>query len=214
MNFNWDKYKTDKNDSGHSYCRAYDKFLLKNSSNYKKVLEIGVRKGSIELWLSYFPNAKIYGIDIKDPSYTNERFTFEVVDQLSEKSLTNFFEKHGYDFDVIIDDGPHISPAQIKTFNIAFPKMKNDSFYIVEDLDEKDDDNIKNYFGEKMDSEHTFLELSKLIYEKNEKIHQNKYLTNSKEIINSVKFMEIESGDKIKWSHHKIPSKIAFFIKG
>jgi len=215
--FNWNQYKTDKNDSGHSYCRAYDKFLLQNSKNVKKFLEIGTRPGSASLWLDYFPNATVYGIDIRPPNFHHSRFKFENVDQSNLKSLEDFFNKHGYDFDVIIDDGPHRAIEQIITFNLIFPKMKSDSVYIVEDLHCGDSTNeeITSYKEMKQDSEHTFLELARLLLDENNKneVHKNKYLTNSQNIIDSIQHVELEKADKIRWSAMNKPSDIAFFIR-
>jgi hypothetical protein len=215
-NFNWDLYQTDKTNSGHSYCRAYDKFLLNTAKNAKKILEIGTRPGSVKLWLDYFPNATVYGIDIKTPNFKHPRFKFEIVNQSNLKSLENFFDKHGYDFDVIIDDGPHRAIEQIITFNLAFPKMKSASVYVVEDLHCGDSTNeeITNYKEMKQDSEHTFLELTRLLLDEKAK-HQisNKYLTNSKIIVDSIHFAELEKADKIRWKAMNKPSDIAFFIR-
>ena len=211
--FNWNSYQTDKNDSGHSYCRAYDKFLLEKSKNVKKVLEIGTRPGSIKLWLDYFPNSVIYGIDIKNPNFHNPRFKFESVNQSSLKSLESFFDKNGYDYDIIIDDGPHTAMEQIITFNLVFPRMKSGSIYVVEDLHCGDftNEEASNYKRMKQDSEHTFLELTRLILEKN--TINNKYFSNSQSIVDSIEHVELEKADKIRWKNMNKPSEIAFFIR-
>ena len=108
LRFDWSRYPTDKADLflkvegqnqwvevGHGYGRAYDKHLFASRESVKKVLEIGTRPGSISLWLEYFPNAKIYGIDIIDPKVNHERFVYEGTDQSDRNQLTEFFKKHG-----------------------------------------------------------------------------------------------------------------------
>lgn len=214
--FNWNLYQTDKNDNDHSYCRAYDKFLLEKSKNVKKFLEIGTRPGSAQLWLDYFPNSTVHGIDIRTPNFNHPRFKFENVDQSNLKSLETFFDRHGYDFDVIIDDGPHRAIEQIITFNLVFPKMKSGSVYIVEDLHCGDSTNeeITSYVEMKQDSEHSFLELTRELLQEDRK-HQivNKYFTNSKIIVDAIQHAELEKADKIRWKAMNKPSDIAFFIR-
>lgn len=213
--FDWNKYSTDKNDGGHSYGRAYDKFLLSISKSAKKVLEIGTRSASANLWLDYFPNAEVHGMDIRNPGVFHDRFKFKIVNQSDLKSLESFFNDVGYDFDVIIDDGPHRAIEQITTFNLVFPKMKSGGIYIVEDLHVGDisNESAAGYKEMKQDSEHTFLELTKLLLNKSEDAYSNKYLTNGATVAESIQYAELEKGDRIRWSHMSSPSEVAFFIK-
>ena len=64
IKFKWDKYTslTDK-DSQHGYGEAYDKHFYDIRHSVTSILEVGQRVGSAKLWLEYFPNAKIYGMD-------------------------------------------------------------------------------------------------------------------------------------------------------
>ena len=61
--FDWNSYDTDK-EKGHGYGSIYDKYFKDIKYDVKNILEIGTRPGSIRLWLDYFPNANLYGIDI------------------------------------------------------------------------------------------------------------------------------------------------------
>ena len=57
------KYKTDKLILG--YIKKYEKYF--NSKQYEEItlVEVGVLEGkSLKMWRDYFPNGKIYGIDI------------------------------------------------------------------------------------------------------------------------------------------------------
>lgn len=213
--FKWNDYNTDKNDGGHSYCRAYDKFLSSKSEDARKVLEIGMRPGSANLWLDYFPKAVLYGVDIVNPNFSHERFVFRNVNQSNLKNLKDFFDEAGYDFDVIIDDGPHTAIEQITTFNLVFPKMKSGAIYIVEDLHVGDLENElpEGYAEMKQDSEHSFLELTKLLIDKNDAVYKNKYFTDASSVIDAIQHAELEKGDRIRWQHMRKPSDIAFFIR-
>ena len=136
IRFKWFKYQTDKSDVfiktenkqilvdvGHGYGRAYDKHLYSGRESVKKVLEIGTRPGSIMLWLDYFPNAKIYGIDLIDPNITHDRFSYSNVDQSNRAQLKKFFDENGNDFDIIIDDGIHAAYEQQVSLDIGFDNV-------------------------------------------------------------------------------------------
>lgn len=135
------KYKTDKVDKHHiyngmSYCDIYERYLSKNRLQVKKFVEIGIRNGcSLRMWKEYFPNAHIYGIDI-DPrckQFEEDRITCFIGDQNNEDFLLKIKEEIG-DYDVLLDDGSHITEHQIKTFNILYENCKEKGFYIIEDL--------------------------------------------------------------------------------
>ena len=49
-----------------SLFRVVWKFIIQKKFTAKNVLEVGIASGeSIKLWHDFFPNAKIYGLDIK-----------------------------------------------------------------------------------------------------------------------------------------------------
>ena len=57
------EYKADKFDLG--YIKHYESRFEPIRSNVTKVLEIGVETGkSHRMWLEYFPNATVYGLDV------------------------------------------------------------------------------------------------------------------------------------------------------
>lgn len=135
------KYKTDKVDTHHTYngmtyCDIYERYLSKNRLQVKKFVEIGIRDGcSLRMWKEYFPNAHIYGIDI-DPrckQFEEDRITCFIGDQNNEEFLLKIKEEIG-EYDVLLDDGSHITEHQIKTFNILYDGCKDNGFYIIEDL--------------------------------------------------------------------------------
>lgn len=129
---------TDKADQAHSfqgrtYLDVYAHYFEPIRQSAKRVLEIGVLYGhSLRLWRDFFPNATIYGADI-DPSraFKEERIVSMTADQSSDQSLSRLSELGP--FDVVIDDGSHITEHIIKAFSVLGQKIAPGGFYCVED---------------------------------------------------------------------------------
>jgi demethylmacrocin O-methyltransferase len=85
------------------------------------------------IWKSYFPNANIVGIDIQSYNFKIERITTFVGDQTDLKFLSGLLKKYR-NFDVIIDDGSHVSKDIIKSFTFLFDFLVDGGLYVVEDL--------------------------------------------------------------------------------
>jgi hypothetical protein len=141
------KYGSDKSSLGHNYCPFYEQHLPKDP---KRILEIGVKGGaSIGMWLEYFPNAEIHGLDlfseiarwevrqniirINGIEIPEERMYLHKGDQRDWQILE---ELRKYDFDIIIDDGSHNARDQMITFFGLF----NGKHYFIEDLHCNDDE--------------------------------------------------------------------------
>jgi ubiquinone/menaquinone biosynthesis C-methylase UbiE len=101
------------------------------------LLEIGVQNGdSLEIWKKYLPeNSRIYGVDI-DEKCGELKFSDNISFHLGNASDDDFMNRifKNIDFDVILNDGSHLSKEVIKTFINMFPKIKPGGIYIVEDL--------------------------------------------------------------------------------
>jgi hypothetical protein len=54
-------------------------------------------------------------------------------DQNDSEALTNLCDEYG-GFDIIIDDGSHISEHVVKSFQVLFPRLRPNGIYAVEDL--------------------------------------------------------------------------------
>lgn len=121
------KYGTDKALS-HKFTEDYHRVFEPVRFDVKSVLEIGVCKGrSIKMWLDYFPNAIVSGIDAMDvASYMpgHQRARFQQCAQ-SEYRASEVF-------DIIIDDGSHQMRDQQETFINLFQNWR--LFYVLEDL--------------------------------------------------------------------------------
>lgn len=121
---------------GHDYLEVYEKFFEPIRFEAERIFEIGVWRGdSLRLWAAYFPNARIFGIDIEDTSmYATERITTFVADQSDREQLRKFIEAHGGDFDVIIDDGGHSMKQQQVSFGYLFRFVRPGGYYVIEDV--------------------------------------------------------------------------------
>ncbi len=75
------------------YLRRYWLFFKDVRLDVKKVVEIGVASGaSLRMWAEFFPDAKIYGIDV-DPScrvHTQDRITVTVADSTNPNDMGRF----------------------------------------------------------------------------------------------------------------------------
>jgi cephalosporin hydroxylase len=72
-------------------------------------------------------------MDIRDKSFVDEdRITTFVADQSDPESLRAVAGKIG-ELDVIIDDGSHLSPHILVTFETLFPLLRDGGIYAVED---------------------------------------------------------------------------------
>jgi demethylmacrocin O-methyltransferase len=116
------------------FLKIYENYFSSLKNKKINILEIGVYEGkSLMIWKSYFPNANIVGIDIQSYNFQIERITTFVGDQADLKFLSSLLKKYR-NFDVIIDDGSHISKDIIKSFTFLFDFLVDGGIYIVEDL--------------------------------------------------------------------------------
>lgn len=131
----------------HDYLRHLDRLFEPFRENVIKLLEIGVGGGeSIRTWLEYFPNAKVFGVDLV--SNTNDyntpgkwisadvspRYTFACGDQSKSEFWQKFIGVYGGDWNVIIDDGSHIDQDIVSTFSALWPHVASGGIYEIEDL--------------------------------------------------------------------------------
>ncbi len=139
-----DRHGTDKGHGAglrHGYVRVYGGALARLRERPAKLLEIGLsiaRDGktcpSLAMWADWLPEADILGIDIQDFSgFGHARCRTRVVDQTDIVALRALAHEEG-PFDVVIDDGAHLSDAQQVSFFALFPALKPGGLYFIEDL--------------------------------------------------------------------------------
>ena len=72
---------------------------------------------SLKCWEEYFPNAKIYGIDIyPHPELNKNRIKTFMADQSNEQDFKSVIDKINSPLDIIIDDGSHQGEHQVFSF--------------------------------------------------------------------------------------------------
>lgn len=134
-------YKTDKFDP-HNYLRHYQIHFERFRNRRIVFLEIGVGGysnpllggESLRMWKRYFPNAKIYSLDIYDKSFHEEgRVKIFRGSQVDHAFLDKVLNEIGSP-DIIVDDGSHINEHIIGSFEYLFPHLKKDGIYAIEDL--------------------------------------------------------------------------------
>jgi demethylmacrocin O-methyltransferase len=116
------------------FLKIYEDYFFHFKNKKINILEIGVYEGkSLMIWKYYFPKANIIGVDLLSYNFKIKRiFTFQG-DQTDTKFLLGLIKKFKK-FDIIIDDGSHVSKHIIKTFNFLFDYLVDGGLYIAEDL--------------------------------------------------------------------------------
>lgn len=124
----------------HRYCPFYDEHFTPLRDTAKKVMEIGIFDGaSLRLWLDYFANAQVFGLDSglygtlgKWPA--SPRCHPYKGDQGNRGQLASMLVDTGGDFDLILDDGSHTMKDQQVSLACLFPAVRPGGFYVIEDL--------------------------------------------------------------------------------
>lgn len=117
----------------------YDKYFESIRFKPLNILEIGIGNviydNSLQMWEEYFPNSKVYGIDVKDCSnFNNYRIQTYIADQADRKQLMDFIKNSNVKFDIIIDDGGHMMKQQQVSFGFLFKYLKPGGLYWIEDI--------------------------------------------------------------------------------
>ncbi len=170
MEFNTDKI------TYHNFWGFYESHFSKIKNKKINILEIGILNGeSLKLLKNYFGKSNIYGIDINKIELNEDRIKTYQMSQVDFEAFEKNFEN--IKFDVIIDDGSHMTKHQIDSFTYLFKnKLNNGGLYIIEDLHtsfrrEYVNTDITAFELVKNINDKEFLKTNfKLIYDFNEKI--------------------------------------------
>jgi hypothetical protein len=144
-----EKWKTDKCKAlFHNYTPYYYDLLKDKKETATSVLELGIgfpgcmshvshlgyKKGaSLYMWRDFFPNSKIYGIDIKaETMFEDDRIQTYLSGQTDYLTLEKVLGDK--QFDLIVDDASHQPQDQKKSFLFLQKYLKPDGIYIIEDL--------------------------------------------------------------------------------
>lgn len=121
------------------YLAEYDRLFDAYRDKPVRLLEIGVQNGgSLDIWSKYFSNAStLIGCDINPHcarlKYDDPRISV-IVGDANAPDISEQLYQCSPQFDIIIDDGSHVSSDIIKSFALYFPRMVDGGVYIAEDL--------------------------------------------------------------------------------
>ena len=87
---------------------------------------------SLRMWRDYFPNAVIVGLDIT-PHDPIDGCVVELGDATDNRVLKHLGETYG-PFDIIIDDGSHVSEDIMRTWVGLWGYVRDGGWYVIEDL--------------------------------------------------------------------------------
>ncbi|WP_426509751.1 class I SAM-dependent methyltransferase [Dactylosporangium sp. McL0621] len=136
------RYATDKWGGLHWFTPHYQRHFSELRDEPVRLLEIGIGGyeqphlggGSLRTWKRYFRRGLIYGLDIFDKSAHDEpRITTLRGDQSDPAYLREMAERYG-PFDIIVDDGSHISGHVLVSLRTLLPYVRPGGYYVVEDL--------------------------------------------------------------------------------
>jgi len=121
------------------YLNEYDRLFGDYRNKPIRLLEIGIQNGgSLEIWSKYFSNASVLiGVDINQGcarlSYDDPRISVIVGDANAHEVRERVFHRSPQ-FDIIIDDGSHLSSDIVKSFALYFERVVEGGIFIAEDL--------------------------------------------------------------------------------
>jgi hypothetical protein len=144
------RFGSDKGPSKHRYTELYELLFQPFRDRPIHFLEMGLLIGgpehgidagretrdlpSIRMWLEYFSQASITGLDISDFSwFSHPRFSFVQCDLDQPSEIARAATTIGA-VDIIIDDASHASHHQQNGFLELFPKLAPGGLYVIEDL--------------------------------------------------------------------------------
>lgn len=152
------KYGTDKCPQiKHSYTPFYYKLLNGRRKSIRNVLEIGIgyyktmkdeeivydkglkryyHKGaSLKMWRDFFPNAQIFGADIRPETlFEDERIKTYLCDERKKEDLEHLIAQTGSDIDLVIDDASHHVADQIFMAKTLLPLLDEGGICSIEDV--------------------------------------------------------------------------------
>ena len=120
----------------HLFTEFYNDYFELFKNKPINILEIGIFEGkSILMLKEFFPLATIYAIDI-NPSRVNLKLGDNIHNYLCSQDdcekLKLLF--NNIKFDIIIDDGSHMTSHQQISLGFMFPYLNKKGIYICEDL--------------------------------------------------------------------------------
>jgi hypothetical protein len=122
---------------GLSYLDIYERYLRDWRGRDLAVLELGVYRGeSLRMWRTYFPKARVYGLDIDPAAVERVRGEFTVFTgpQSDGATIGPALDAIGPELMLVVDDASHVNELTIAAFDLIFPRLPSGAVYVIEDL--------------------------------------------------------------------------------
>ncbi|WP_235192397.1 class I SAM-dependent methyltransferase [Mycobacterium asiaticum] len=142
------------------YLPVYESVVSPFRARPVRMLEIGVaRGGSLQMWRRYLdPSSIIVGVDIDPSTRQFDDPAREVHVRVGSQDDTTFLKDIITEFgpfDIILDDGSHMTSHVVNTFRFLFPHgLASGGVYIVEDIS-------AHYWKEYRDTRMSFVDFTK-----------------------------------------------------
>jgi len=124
-------------DKWHHYFDIYHRHFARFRGRSPVVVEIGVfHGGSLQMWHHYFgPGTHVVGIDIEPrcQAFEDKATNILIGDQADRGFLAEVRTRVPH-IDILIDDGGHLMPQQIATFEELYPHVQPNGIYLCEDI--------------------------------------------------------------------------------
>ncbi len=118
------------------YFDIYERHFARFRGQSPTMLEIGVfGGGSLAMWKEYFgPGTTILGVDINPDCarHAAEGVEIFIGSQDDSALIDRILEAHPR-IDIVLDDGSHLMPHMIATFQLLYQRMHPRGVYLVED---------------------------------------------------------------------------------
>lgn len=119
--------------------RFYRRLLFSTDRQPQTIFEIGVKGGgSTAFWKALFPAATVIGMDLKlrwglTAVPSEDGVIYLQGDQTDTARLAEIADQYG-PFDVVIDDGSHVTQHQAISMRALLPRVRPGGVYVVEDI--------------------------------------------------------------------------------
>lgn len=132
--------------------RIFELGLGTNNTNIPSNMGSNGRPGaSLYGWQEFFPNSDIFGADIDtDILFNTDKIKTFYCDQTNPEIIKKMWdEPELYEkFDIIIDDGLHKFNANVCFFENSIHKLKQNGFFIIEDIFNSEEEIFKQKIKE------------------------------------------------------------------
>ena len=161
----------------HMFTEFYNDYFESYLNRQINILEIGINDGaSLKMLKEFFPESIIYAIDINEEAVKlclDKDIKLFLCNQVDFERLSHLFKD--IKFDIIIDDGSHMTSDQQLSLAFLFPFLKKEGLYVCEDIHTSNIKTFCNTETSTLEMLETFIKNSKI---RSDILRQPEYLNN------------------------------------